>query len=240
MDFAGDKTTCTAIFAGPHNVCVANRPARGSSIRGYGGFVVDRVGIAKLKGGKGLMTISMTAPFEDISSSGDTPTEKYSVDWVQVEKPLISAPIFSAGGANALTDANKVQIQQWEDCPNATVKAAFQFFPDNKNPDPATAIALDANPLVYATKRLKGTDSYSVRLPVLKQTTTTRASSENGQCDVISTPPSEFSATLRASYMWLKTADRSDRTGIHGKWERQEEWTGFDDIDDDLYPAEDA
>jgi hypothetical protein len=38
-----------------------------------------------------------------------------------------------------------------------------------------------------------------------------------------------------AFYQFLKTADRATMTGRHTKWEQQEEWTGADSIDSDIY-----
>jgi hypothetical protein len=35
---------------------------------------------------------------------------------------------------------------------------------------------------------------------------------------------------------WLKTADSWSKTG-NSRWEHRQEWSGFDSLDEDLYPS---
>ena len=44
-----------------------------------------------------------------------------------------------------------------------------------------------------------------------------------------------FGTLLPSGYEWLKTADRTLRHGLRVKYDRTEEWTGADYIDEDVY-----
>ena len=77
--------------------------------------------------------------------------------------------------------------------------------------------------------------------PVLRRTQLRRGNVSGASAGRIEDPPVDFGTLPRQStgsdFVWFKTADRSVRAGKHGKWQRIEEWTGFDTVDTDLYPG---
>jgi hypothetical protein len=231
-DFSGEAVTCTRIFEGPYDVCLASRPQRGVSMTGYTGLVVDSAKVKKAPGGKGRLTVTAFAKAPS-SSVFDMPEEKFEIDWVEVQRALITNPDFD-GGTHSLTHEDKIAIQQWEDCPDSEVKTDYAYYTDNDKREPEGGLYLSANAQVYVDKRLKGVDSWVEYMPVCRKTSLTVAQPSESAAGFINDPDG-FGSGLPSGFEWLKTADRSSRTGKHGKWERSEEWTGAVEVDHDLY-----
>lgn len=231
-DFAGDAVTLTQTFHGPYELCLTKRPKRGSELQGFSGFVVDKSSVNRARGGQGVLSVIASGSAE--SPELNKVEEKYEIEWTELERPLTTNPCFLPGGAHALTVADRTAIQKWEDCPDADVKAAMKFYNNNDTRTPAGGTDLSANAQVYAAKILNGVESWVQFVPVAKKTTLTAVQPSSSAAGFIN-DPSGFGSALPDEFMWLKTADRSMRTGRHGKWERTEEWTGAISIDGDLY-----
>ena len=232
-DFSGEAVTCTRIFEGPYGTCLESRPQRGESMTGYTGLVVDNAKVKKAPGGKGRLTVTAFAKAPS-SSVVDMPEEKFEVDWVEVQRPLITNPCFAADGSYPLTMDDKIAIEKWEDCPDADIKADYGYYTNNDTREPDGGIQLSDNAKVYVDKRLKGVDSWVEYMPVCRKTSLTVAKPSESAAGFINEPDG-FGSALPSGFEWLKTSDRSLRTGTHGKWERSEEWTGAIYVDHDLY-----
>jgi hypothetical protein len=211
-------------------------------MQGYAGLSIDKTKVSHGAGGKGTLVITAFAPPESLSAEPPAVVEeKYEIEWSEVQHPLITNPIFAAGGDLALTAGDKIAIQLWEDCKDAALKAAFGYFTTDP-PDWEETDTLSNNAQDYAEKILKGTDTWTEYIPIAKKTSLTVEPPVTCIAGHIQTPTDFPSLPQRinedgnlVAYAWFKTADRSMRTGKKGKWERTEEWTGVFEIDTDLY-----
>ncbi len=238
-DFSGDGTTCTRTFQGPFDVCLAQRPLRGSSMAGFSGLAVDKSRVKKSPGGKGTLTITAFGVADSVSAAPFAAVEeKYEVEWTETQKALITNPCFSATGAFPLDDDDRCALQKWEDCPDASVKKIGHYYDNNdtRDPNPGTGLALSVSAWAYAKKILKGEDSWTSYTPIARKTSLTVEPPTTSMAGRRETPD-DFPC-LPGPYQWMKTADRSTRSGKKGKWEQSEEWTGVDAIDEDLYPGD--
>lgn len=234
-DFNGDETTCERTFMGKYDVCLSSVPPRGAVMSGFAGQFVDRVDVRKQPGGKGIMVVHSVGAAS--TPPNTSPTEKYDREWSEVQRPLLLHPRYSVGGVKALTAADRIAIEKWNDCPDAAIKTALKYYNDNEKRDPAGGTALSAHAQDYAGKILKGEESYIMYLPIMKKTTTSFLPLGGTACGKRQEPVG-FGTMLAGleDYDWLKTADRASRTGKNGKYERYEEWTGVDtEWDIDIY-----
>jgi len=240
FSFKNNESTGIVILEGPYETCLKNRPLRGSEIKGYAGFIVDTVGLKRKAGSIGTLTITLSADPEAPVAQDIRPEVKHEVEWVQIEKALITHPRYVYEGATQgpkeLDLEARVAIKFWEDCPNARLKAAFKYFEDPNKIKEEDAKTLTANAQDYATKILKGEDSYIIFIPVCRRTTTTMNEPVTSKAGHREDPPSgKFPKALIDAWKWLKTADRLSQSGKSSKWEQIEEWTGANLWDTDLY-----
>lgn len=230
-DFTASKNEATRVFEGQFEILLAGKPAIGSTMSGFTAFTVERVQVKNLEGDKGQMTVGL---FQAVSmgylNTGLPIDPIYEIDWVQVDKPLETHPIYkNPSGTYNLTDDDLVDLQTWEQEPDPVLKKAFSY---NVNGDTAT---LGPNAQNIAKKKLKGVTSYLLFIPVLKKTSSGYQPPSTSAAGHVEVPPGFPS--VPTGYTFIKTADRGQRTGKNKKWERQEEWTGFDTVDSDLYPT---
>jgi hypothetical protein len=92
---------------------------------------------------------------------------------------------------------------------------------------------LSDNAQDYATKRLKGEESYRLYAPVVRQTSESIDPPTTNPCGIVETPPTDAHAP--SGYVWQRSAQRLTRTGPHGKYHLQIEWQGAERIDTDIY-----
>lgn len=196
----------TIVKQGPFGACLASKPIRGQELSGFTGVAVDTVRIQKAHGGTGTLTVTLTtAPIEDR-------TPVLEIEWIETQKKLESHKFFKT-----LTPAHWDKIEDWR---NATTAA-----------DRSTKYAALTGLLQkFADKILKGEDSYVVYSPVARVTTSSPTKPNTGGCGMKDNPPAQIKIQ---TYKYLKTADRAVRQSM--KWQRVEEWTGAEEIDDDLY-----
>ena len=231
-DFSGDSITITRTFKSHYDVCLSKRPSRGSEMQGYTGFFVERSSVRKSPGNMGFLSVVASGTAESATSTAVE--EKFEVDWVELQRPLITNKCWLLGGPLALTLADRAALKKWEDGPDADIQAAYKYFTDNDKRTPAGGTALTANAQAYAEKILDGVDSWVQYVPVCRKTSLTVEKPSESAAGFKNTPDG-FGSALPEDFEWLKTADRSTRTGKHGKWEQTEEWTGAESIDTDLY-----
>jgi len=196
-----------------------------------GTFEVTHVKVKRAPGGKGILTISTSRAVSEGDTTGTSQDEPvYEVDWIEVSKALETHPIYQAGGAQALSSTDFAALSAWENEDDYELRAAFKFL-DKED----TEISLSAHAQHIAAKKLNGIDSYVVYSPVVRATTYSVKRPITEACGVRSTPPSEAEAP--SGYVWIKTGDRRRKSANQGKWQRDEEWTGAESVDEDLYPG---
>jgi hypothetical protein len=233
-DFSGSEDTCTKIFEGPFSTLLSSRPARGAEMAGVDtGFQVDRVKIRRSQSTKGTMTVTLTrAPS---AQGGAEQQPQYEIEWSEVDKALATHPRYAAGGATELSDADRANIEAWENETDPDLKRQGKF----KAPS-GEVVTLGTNAKAYAWKLFNGTSHYPVYIPVARKTSLARQNVSGTSAGHVETPSGDFGTLPKrpggADFIWVKTADRSVRTGKHGKWQRVQEWTGFDKVDTDLIP----
>jgi hypothetical protein len=242
-DFQGSKTTVTISYVGPYAQCLAARPPHGSELGDMAGYRVTNSRVRRQAGGIGKLTVTAEAEGTSVSitDNNDATSTQLEKEWTQLEKALKQHPMYGVDGSKELTPADRANLQRWEDEPDQAIKSAFQY---KANPESKYSIALDPHPAHLAAKLLKGRDSYMLYMPVLRKTTNHPREPTNGNCATTGAP-SGFSVLPQrkletgdlVDYVWLKTADRATNSGEHNTWQRIQEWTGFDEVDTDLYPA---
>jgi hypothetical protein len=254
------RFSVTRIYEGPYAVLSGNQPTQGQAFSDMPAacLVVD-LSLEKLPGGKGRLTVTA----ETSGPSQATPfAPLYEIEWVEVDKKLEDAPIYSDGsdplvhggdiGAFALTISDRAAVQQWEDEADFKLKAQYMFkvqTDTDSNPldgytksddSPRTingvqydVYTLSTNAQNLAKKKLRGQDSYRVWAPVVRETIQAPSLPSTNPCGIIENPPD--AADPPEGYVWQRSADRGTKTGRYGKWTEQREWQGADAIDTDLY-----
>ena len=144
----------------------------------------------------------------------------YELEWSREDKDIKNNPKFQAGGTYALTDAERREVTDALEGngPLPTTGSKYELF-----------------------KRLqRGVTSYPIGIPVARSTTYSITRPTSSGTWVRGTPPALCGAPTNspqtgAAYVYVKTADRVVRRS--GGFERIQEWSGFEDVDELLYPA---
>lgn len=193
---------------------------------------VNSVELTGAPGGTGRLTINASAPDVDNDGSGSSSNNvSWEVEWTLVERKLEDHPYFKELFTNATTLEN---IDKWRNIPPKYVNYKAQFkIPDDLE-KPTTWTALTGKSLKFCQKLAKGTEAYTIQVPVVRRITQKSGSSSisSNKCGKRDTPP-RFD---NLAAVWLKTADSWAKNGL-SRWEHREEWSGFDSLDEDLYPA---
>jgi hypothetical protein len=236
-DFSNTDDSCTRVFEGPYDKILASPPTTGQVMAGVpAGFYVDRVKVKRHKSGKGTMTVMLSRKKSGTAAAGPEQPQ-YEVEWSKVDRPLETHPRYGAGGAKELAEEDLVDIEKWKDEKNESLRKDFKYTPYDGS---TSTVELGASAKDLARKLLKGTTSYQVYVPVLRKTTPRRTKKAAAGAGFRDTPSAAEFGTLPvqksgAAYVWMKTADRSVKSGRNGTWNGVEEWMGFDAVDTDLY-----
>jgi hypothetical protein len=211
-----DKSVRTDIeYVGPFstlNATLSGELKRGLTWGDYPGRVTD----IDIKGIEGTDLGELTVGVElEVPSDGDfgfnggvLVSVAYEIDWVVVGRPLIEHPNFSSSGSKRLTDEDLEKIATWE---------------DEKTPENFSVLSDNAK--YYATGIMKGISSYDDFAPVLSKTTTYVGGPGPTSSAGMKDNPAGF-PNRPSGYEWIKSADRSLRSGTRDKWDRTEQWTG--------------
>lgn len=219
----------------------------GSSLSVLGtSLKISQTELQSAPGGMGKLIVTATAG-ETQSGGGSgggevTPAYHMELDFSTVTKRLSEHPAF----AN-LDNDDWGEIAKWEALKGQEKFlgkwAAFNYPTDSAldkaaGPDPADDedwSTLDATEQAYAELVMKGVQEYFVQVPVVRRTSQAALNDTQtvSRCGQREDPP-QF-ASLAAA--WLKTADRWSRDSKHGSWQHHEEWSGFDSLDETLYPT---
>lgn len=237
-----DITTVKRTFNGPYNKCLSDKPARGSEMAGYEGLIITKVRIAKSNGNKGILTVTAS------QSSGETTVQPGSAgevteecDWVEVERPLRTNQAYwsttmgyPADGPFPLLATDMVALRMWENETSLTYRLTFRYrYFDEATKETVTG-TLTASAQKYASKILKGVESWVEYIPILRRRTVGVDSPADSDAGMIQTPEG-FAKAIPSEWVYLKTADRYFRSATKGRWERQEAWTGAKEWDTDHY-----
>ncbi|MDF3129283.1 hypothetical protein P0Y35_08755 [Kiritimatiellaeota bacterium B1221] len=227
----GDTTQKVYRFEGPHELCLSSAPRKGMR---YGGFPVVQSRVRKWEAGKGELEVTTeTSDFQASSSAGSRRSEIYEIDWVTVEKPLISHPIYEAGGDQVLTVYDRLAIENWKLEENATKRSEYKFRPILSVD---VYLTLTTAAQHYAERYSKGIDSYQFSYPVARISSLYDTEPSTLPCNVYRA--SKPFGGCPSGYTWLKSVDRATRSGTNGRWVRNVEYQGFADLDTDLYASE--
>ena len=213
---AGEKMVRT--FVGPYTALFATRPRVGNLMKGYDGFFVEEVTVvpdAAGPSGSGTMVATLTNTY----LNPDKPLRE--IEFTEITKPLEQAPIYAAGGAQALSDLDLDQISEWKSADTAQRRSTLYG-------------GLSAHAKHFVGKLRKGQDSFVVFAPVHRETRRSFAVPTTTKCGKKVGAPTN----APPGYEWLQTADRANNQGGSGKWERVIEKTGADKVDTDIYPPD--
>lgn len=211
-----DKSVRTDIeYVGPFstlNETLSAELKRGLAWGDYPGRVTD----IDIKGIEGTDLGELTVGVElEIPSDGDFGFDggvatgiAYEIDWVVVGRPLLEHPEFFGGNYNLSTE-DRIKVAEWED---EKTDAKYQ--------------ALPAFGQKYAEGVMIGISSWDDFAPVLTKTTSyVGGPGPTSSAGAKESPPEGF-PNKPTGYEWVKSADRSLRSGSRDKWDRTEQWTG--------------
>jgi len=217
--FTAAESSITRVFMGRFRDLLKSRPKVGSAMSGLDSkYHVADVDIVPAGGGKGTMTIRLDAgPADKDETQVSDPV--YEIEWQEIEKPIEKHP-------------------RYKDVPEHYMAMVQAYFATS---DPAERAGIEAainsvRARELITKRLRGTESYVIYIPVARKTTDRTTHLLTNACGAVGDP----GFSVPTGYSWMKSASRCSRTGRLGKWKHSEEWTGLKDLDADLYPVLDS
>ncbi len=199
----------------------------------YDGGVVTNVGLRRVPGDYGVLTLTLTKD----DTSGQTPTQTaLKAVWTCKSVRNDMSILAYCGGA-----ASRVALELWMKETDAEVADANSFHKNEVETD-----QLNSQEIAIANKIRKGIDSVIRFYPVLtcKSTWSRIPGSFLVKLGFIDDPaapsadetvaPANLSTVIGA-HSWLKVQDDTDETG-DGKFQRVESWMGIDGTwDEDLY-----
>lgn len=201
-------------YIGDHNSLFHGGPRLGAPWGSYNGTVED-VQLDPLEGTDPLMgelSVNLTRDYgaaESGGGAGNAAEVIHEVDWTTVNRPLIEHPKFGEGEFYELFPDDYQAITVWEDDKSQS------------NYD-----ALSSNAKKYADGINRGITTFDDYAPVASISTGyTNGPPNSSSAGAKGNPPSGFPC-LPTGYEWVKSADRSLRTGRRNKWERSEQWIG--------------
>lgn len=230
--FDKDGQKIELIYVGPYTTLSTNQPARGVAVIGSAGLLVDHSVLKHLSGGRGQMNVICTQSPLPTPGSGESTIK---VRWMQLQKPLETNPRYTTG-TFTLTADDLNAVNAWKNSSDYNDRKKMENsattpnpFPPTAEPTaPATLPVLSTNALDLVKKLKKGEESYIIFVPVITRTTDYKVSFTVGGAGFINSPPISI-----PGFQFLKTADEMDQSSA--KFTRNEEWTGANVWDPDLY-----
>jgi hypothetical protein len=230
----GQTDQKTYHYEGPYADALAAKKSAGDT---HEGLPVVSCRVVRKDGGIGR--VSITAETTDFHRPGEERAlETYEVDAVDLERPLLSHPIYQTGGAQALTVTDLADLEAWKTQTDWGASKNKPLYKYNRYTASGTwsVITLSAKAQHAAAKILRGVEAYSTSYPVARITSIADAVPSSGVINVYRTTK-PFTA-CPSGYTWLKKVDRSSRSGRSGRWKRDIEYIGVPDLDLDLYAEE--
>jgi len=223
----GDRDSLRLEYIGSKTDLEGYRPDYGDDWESYPG----RVSMSEIQPTENANIVTLivevsSPPDLTESTTGEAQEISYEIDWVAVSRSMLEHPQFRVGGegVNALTKQDVIDIENWKNETDPTLKAAFKYNAIRADGVPDETL-LESSAQLFATGILQGFEEYEDYAPVLRKTTTLiggpGATTQAGQKD----EPAVFPGKP-TGYEWLKTADRSVTQGGRKRWQKIEEWTG--------------
>ena len=233
-----DGNSANLVYRGGYSALLSFAPTKGSPAVFLGeSFIVLTSKLRRDRGGLGTLDVALGDP-SNSGSGGDPENANITteIDWTLIEKPLEAHGVFDDLFRNTSSSELLLAFKKWDALADEFLPKKVEFkYPLVETPSLDVAEHwgdLTDAALLFAKKRFSGIDSYMLQVPVVRRTTilsTAPPTSTAGQRD----DPPKFA---EAATTWLKTADKSVQRTKRGAWERTEEWSGFDELDADLYP----
>lgn len=251
----GGGCTVEAIFTAPYSQAAyaLSKFSTGDKIS-VGGITDVPVTSIKLETRDGgiVELVVRAASDEGTGGTGGVSGRKtLEIDWCATDRPLAQhsryATLFTPGERNA----DLAALQRWlalsDDIRFTSRRAALEAPTENALQEAGWDVsALDpgndqswailpagqGGAREYAEKILRGMESFTDFNPVVRQSETAGGFTGLGSTAAgkIDTPPGR----APGGYVYIKTADRYLRNG-DGTWTHDEEWTGYDSVDEDIY-----
>ena len=171
-----------------------------------------------------------------LSNRSMMPDPIYECEFCELDKDLLTHPIFQPNGTYALDVPTVLNIQSWQAETNVFLSANFQFHYDSQDKF-STIYTLPNAAQYYAQKYLAGTKSYLVCYPIATATTYSMKKPTLGQVDVLQRPPTACPVPT-GNWVWRLAADRSRYNKRF--YTRERRWIGARKWDADLYPWADT
>jgi hypothetical protein len=200
-------------------------------------------------GGLAKLTINLVLKGSSTYTYTDALETTWEINWMSVEKALLSDPKHKLFGSYALPaeatgegDLNEVHRQEiidevaaWKDSPQQR-KRKYQIPLSTLTREPvantdADWVAVGADALKVCKKIARGVEAYKKYAPVITKTSiySYRMGTYDSSCGKIKTP-----SVYVPGYMYLKDGDRLVQES-RKTWKRVETWQGAETIDTDLY-----
>jgi hypothetical protein len=248
----GAREIVDAVANGPYDVLKAQKPALGSPMPGNALYEVVKTVLRKVKGGNGRLEVTGERGNE-ISIVNIARTLEIEIDWVRYERALIRHPKFEyPSGVWALPLDAHAAINAWEGESNVVLRGGLSYREDPED-DVSQAKLLSDLPngatgaVAYATRRLKGVESFVVFAPVIRRNweyghapselSSTDCNNIFAASDLASRLGIPIPTGTGSPWKYMKTGDNWSRSQPRGRFRRSEEWTGADDWDTELYPV---
>lgn len=247
---------CVRVYRGPYATALAAQPKIGATFRDMpANWAVSDVLVGKKRGGHGLLTVTLLCNPESVETKDAVSVPEFEIEWTQLEKPLLQHPMFADAAARTyrMGAAARAAVLAWENA-DPTHRAAEMYEDAGTWKNLGDLAEGAAGAVKYAQKRLNGTESYQLFVPVVRRTREYREPPLSSSASLVYTPAQVkgvlgvaipvsmrisigggASAAIDLSY--LKTADRATKSGKAGRWQRIEEWTAAEEWDSDLYPG---
>lgn len=196
------------------------RPSSGTELTAlsYSGTYVTDVTIKTNTNQLATMTVNASSALTWLTTPGDGIVLR--VRFVPLQQDLRYHPMFQTGGDYELSDQNRVDIDR-------ALRGEIQ------------RSALSAASWVLFDRLMRGQNTYTIYAPEASKITpssTSPSTSGAGQVSAPGNPPFTGAPTYSQNsnpYTYVKTGDEFER--VAGRWSRVEVWTGFEQVDTDVY-----
>lgn len=232
-----DGDSATVVKRGSYSSLVQPSPG---DLYTYEGVSLRVLKSRKQRDRGGLGTLTITLGDKETTGGGgggeDGKNTKYEVDYTLIEKPIEQHPLFLHIFNDPDQATYRADIELWRNLDIKYIARKMQCqYPLQEDPDPTKDDhwhTFGGAYKLYCQKILAGIESYFLQVPVIRKSTIEVNPPSASAAGIRETPPKTFGINAK---QWIKTVDRALSTDRNGRWERHEEWSGFDNLDVDLY-----
>ena len=218
--------TTTIEYVGLQATLSAASPAKSTMWGNYSGLVAT-ANLDPLPGTTyAILTVICERKYD--TSGGGTGTKvsnetTYEVDWVDVQRSMYEHPIFAEGGASALTNDDKAQIEAWKTMDRPEYKAEYRYYTIDR--ETGITEELSANAKLFAKGILLGVEYFVDKAPVATRSDNyVNGPPPAGKAGLKENPPGF--PNLPTGYEWIRDSDRALRAGGQSNWSNSTSWLG--------------